>query len=97
VSNGYHECDYTLEIEDVWKQPMKSVPRTNFRYVVQSLPCSVAARSTARYIQSHGKDMKKTRWTVDAKAIEQAMTTELPGLTKEEVTSIETTCYRFRQ
>ena len=76
---------------------MKSVPRTNFRYVVQSLPCSAAARSTARYIQAHGEDMKKTRWTVDAKAIEQAMTTELPGLTKEEVTSIETTCYRFRQ
>ena len=45
VSNGYHECDYTLEIEDVWKQPMKSVPRTNFRYVVQSLPCSAPRRS----------------------------------------------------
>lgn len=97
VSNGYHECDYTLEIEDVWKQPMKSVPRTNFRYVVQSLPCSAAACSTARYIQAHGEAMKKTRWTVDAKAIEQTMTTELPNLTTEDVKSIETTCYRFYQ
>ena len=64
---------------------MKSVPRTNFRYVVQSLPCSAAARSTAQYIQAHGEAMKKTRWTVDAKAIEQAMNTATAVLSEQEV------------
>ena len=97
VSNGYHECDYTLEIEDVWKQPMKSVPRTNFRYVVQSLPYSKAAAAIAAYVKMHGEDMKKSRWAVDVKTIEEAMTSECLEATKEEAEDIETTWYRSGQ
>lgn len=73
VSNGYHECDYTLEIEEVWKQPMKAVRRTNFRYAVQCRPYSKAAAAVIAYVRGHGAYMKKTGWTVDAAAIESAM------------------------
>ena len=31
VSNGYHECDFTLEIEDIMKEPHQAIPRTRFR------------------------------------------------------------------
>ena len=71
VSNGYHECDYTLEIEEVWKQPMKAVPRTNFHYVVASLPYSNAAAAITAYMASHIADLRPARWVVDAKEIEK--------------------------
>lgn len=95
VSNGYHECDYTLEIEEVWKQPMKAVPRTNFRYVVQSLPYSSAARSIAAYIKNHADTMKSARWVVDANAIEHAMTSTSPQISKETLSWVEKHCYYF--
>ncbi len=37
VSNGYHECDFTLEIEDIMKEPHQAIPRTRFRYLKRSL------------------------------------------------------------
>ncbi len=73
VSNGYHECDYTLEIEEVWKQPMKAVPRTNFRYVVQSLPYSQAAKAIAMQMKRHVQDLAFNRWVVDTSEIEADM------------------------
>lgn len=94
VSNGYHECDYTLEIEEVWKQPMKAVPRTNFRYVVQSLPYSHGAVCIADYIQKHAAEMQSSRWVVDSAAIEQAMTAELPSISRETIAWIEKNCYQ---
>ena len=51
VSNGYHECDFTLEIEDIMKEPHQAIPRTRFRYLRRSLPESRMARgctNTAR-------------------------------------------------
>ncbi|MCH4166128.1 MAG: hypothetical protein LKF74_05345 [Megasphaera sp.] len=69
VSNGYHECDYTLEIEEVWKQPMQAVPRTNFRYVVTSLPYSNAAAAIVSYMKNHLQDMVPSLWVVDAAEI----------------------------
>ena len=49
------------------------------------------ARQTARRRQSE----KAARQA--AQTAEQAMGTELPSLTQEDVKSIETTCYRFHQ
>ncbi len=88
VSNGYHECDYTLEIEDVWKQPMKAVLRTQFRYVVQSLRYSNAAAATAAYMKDHLSDLAFSRWVVDASAIEKAMNQPVQPPAPEEVQAI---------
>ena len=73
VSNGYHECDYTLEIEEVWKQPMKAVPRTNFQDVVQSLPYSQAAKAIAEHMKQHLPDLAFNRWVVETNEIERFM------------------------
>lgn len=90
VSNGYHECDYTLEIEEVWKQPMKAVPRTNFRYVIQSLPYSQAANATAFYMGQHVQDLAFNRWVVAPDDIESLMQTSL-DVTADIITDIKRT------
>ncbi|WP_301859760.1 hypothetical protein [uncultured Megasphaera sp.] len=88
ISNGYHECDYTLDIEDVWKQPMQAVLRTNFRYVVQSLPYSKAAQATAAYMKQHLQDLAFSRWVVDTKAIEELMHSDLPPVTEDDIQAL---------
>lgn len=88
VSNGYHECDYTLEIEEVWKHPMKAVPRTNFNYVLQSLSCSRAAVCTAAYIKAHKKEMIQSQWVVDADAIQASCSGAPPAVTPADIAAI---------
>lgn len=87
VSNGYHECDYTLEIEEVWKQPMKAIPRQQLRYVIQCLPYSRAARAAAVYLQDHADTLAFNQWVVDAGAIEQLMKAE-PVVTPADIAAI---------
>ncbi|WP_293988704.1 hypothetical protein [uncultured Megasphaera sp.] len=70
VSNGYHECDYTLEIEEVWKQPMKAVPRAYFRFVKAALPYSNGARAIVRWMADHKEELAPALWVVDTKEIE---------------------------
>ncbi len=84
VSNGYHECDYTLEIEEGWKQPIKAVLRANFRYVLQCLPYSKAAAAVAAYVRKHGKAMRGTGWTVEVNEIEETMEGDIPCISPQD-------------
>lgn len=88
ISNGYHECDYTLEIEDVWKQPAKAVPPSHIKYVLHSLEISKYAAATAIYLKDHSADVKASRWVVDVPAIENIATQPLPVLTREDIQTI---------
>lgn len=90
ISNGYHECDYTLDIEDVWKQPTKAVPPSHIKYVLQSLKDSSYAVATAQYILAHPEDVKAARWVVDVKAIEKARQGELSPVTAADIQSLKT-------
>ena len=89
ISNGYHECDYTLDIEDVWKQPTKAIPPSHFRYVLDSLPVSNYARSAAMYLVTHGADLQPSRWVVDVAAIEEAAQKPVPPLTADMVKDLK--------
>ena len=91
VSNGYHECDYTLEIEEVWKQPMKAVPRSHFRYVKAALPYSQGARAIATWMKDHAHDLAPARWVIDTKAIEALRKGPNLTITDEDIASIEKT------
>ena len=95
VSNGYHECDYTLEIEEVWKQPMKAVPRTNFRYVVQSLPYSQAAKAVAVHMKQHVQQLAFNRWVVNTSEIEASMGQPLEDVAAATIAQIEKTYQSF--
>lgn len=88
ISNGYHECDYTLEIEDVWKQPAKAVPPSHIRYVLGSLKDSAYAASTALYLRNHGEEVKASRWVVDVSTIEKNAASPLPVLTQEDIRAV---------
>lgn len=89
VSNGYHECDYTLEIEEVWKQPAKAIPRDHFRYVKASLDISNTARAMVHWMAAHTQEMKDARWSVDVAAIEELAKTPQAEPTDEEIKTIE--------
>ena len=91
VSNGYHECDYTLEIEEVWKQPMKAVPRSRFRYVKAALPYSQGARAIATWMKDHANDLAPALWVVDTKAIEALRKGPDLIVTDEDIAIIEKT------
>lgn len=92
ISNGYHECDYTLEIEEVWKQPMKAVPRSYFRYVKKALPDSQYARAIAFWMKDHTKELAPALWVVDTKAIETIYKQGAPDEIKtEDIAAIEKT------
>ncbi len=95
VSNGYHECDYTLEIEEVWKQPMKAVPRTNFRYVVQSLPYSQAAKAVALHMKQHVQQLAFNRWVVNTSEIEASMGQQLEDVAADTIAQIEKAYQNF--
>lgn len=69
VSNGYHECDFTLEIEDIMKEPHKAIPRRRFRYLLRSLPESRLAQCAARWLYEHRTELRLGRWIVDEAAI----------------------------
>jgi len=90
ISNGYHECDYTLDIEDVWKQPTKAVPPSHIKYVLQSLNDSTYALATAQYIKDHAADVRAARWVVDVKAIKAARTQALQPLQPADIAAIKT-------
>lgn len=91
VSNGYHECDYTLEIEEVWKQPMKAVPRSHFRYVKAALPYSQGARAIATWMKDHAAELAPALWVVDTQAIEALRQGPDLTVTDEDIASIEKT------
>lgn len=91
VSNGYHECDYTLEIEEVWKQPMKAVPRSHFRYVKAALPYSQGAQAIATWMKDHANDLAPALWVVDTKAIEALRKGPDLIVTDEDIAIIEKT------
>ena len=69
ISNGYHECDYTLDIEDYCRRPMKAVPRRTFRYLKKSLPLSSTAACTLAYMRDHANEMAAALWVVDDETI----------------------------
>lgn len=92
VSNGYHECDYTLEIEEVWKQPMKAVPRSHFRYVKKALTNSQYARAIATWMKDHTQELAPALWVVDTKAIETIHSQGAPEeIQAEDIAAIEKT------
>ena len=91
VSNGYHECDYTLEIEEVWKQPMKAVPRSHFRYVKAALPYSQGARAIATWMKDHAAELAPALWVVDTQAIEALRQGPDLTVTDEDIAIIEKT------
>ena len=91
VSNGYHECDYTLEIEEVWKQPMKAVPRSHFRYVKAALPYSQGARAITTWMKDHANDLAPALWVVDTQAIEALRQGPDLTVTNEDIAIIEKT------
>lgn len=90
ISNGYHECDYTLDIEDVWKQPTKAVPPSHLRYVIASLPYSRYAVAAATYILTHRADLRASQWVVDVSAIEALARQDLPPLTTAQIRQLNT-------
>lgn len=95
ISNGYHECDYTLEIEEVWKQPMKAVPRSYFRYVKKALPDSQYARAIAAWMKDHTQELAPALWVVDTKAIEEIKKNGAPDEIKaSDLAAIEKTFVR---
>lgn len=71
VSNGYHECDFTLEIEDLLKEPHKAIPHSRWKYVKKSLDESRMARCIAHWLRRQGPEFAKGQYVVDEKAIEQ--------------------------
>lgn len=91
VSNGYHECDYTLEIEEVWKQPMKAVPRAYFRYVKAALPYSNGARAIVRWMADHKEELAPALWVVDTKEIETLRQDGDVKVSDKDVTDVEAT------
>ncbi|MGE1061922.1 hypothetical protein NXG27_04675 [Megasphaera paucivorans] len=92
ISNGYHECDYTLEIENVWKQPAKSIPRTNFSYVLQSLPISNIALCTLAYMRDHCAELRPSLWIVDDTAIWNMFKSGyIPSITKKDIITVAAT------
>ena len=72
VSNGYHECDFTLEIEDIMKEPHQAIPRTRFRYLKRSLSESRMARCCAQWLYEHRQNLRRNHWIVDETAIEKS-------------------------
>jgi hypothetical protein len=92
ISNGYHECDYTLEIEEVWKQPTKSIPRAYFNYVCRSIPTSQIASCVLAYMKTHINEMLPSLWVVDATAIwEQYEKGPTPSTTNVDMTAVAAT------
>ncbi|MCI1820841.1 MAG: hypothetical protein LKI76_06300 [Megasphaera sp.] len=92
ISNGYHECDYTLEIENVWKQPAKSIPRTNFSYVLKSLPISNIALCTMAYMRDHRTELRPSLWIVDDTAIWNMFKSgHIPSITKKDIIAVAST------
>ena len=92
VSNGYHECDFTLEIEDIMKEPHQAIPRTRFRYLKRSLAESRIARCCAKWLYEHHQDLRRNHWIVDETAIEKAYDTgEDPEITDTMVRELEQT------
>lgn len=75
VSNGYHECDFTLEIEDILKEPHKAIPYCCWKYVKKSLPESRMARCIAHWLVHRGPDFAKGQYIIDDNAIEQKYNT----------------------
>lgn len=92
VSNGYHECDFTLEIEDIMKEPHQAIPRTRSRYLKRSLAESRIARCCAKWLYEHHQDLRRNHWIVDETAIEKAYDTgEDPEITDTMVRELEQT------
>ena len=92
VSNGYHECDFTLEIEDIMKEPHQAIPRARFRYLKRSLTESRIARCCAKWLYEHHQDLRRNHWIVDETAIEKAYDTgEDPEITDTMVRELEQT------
>lgn len=89
ISNGYHECDYTLDIEDVWKQPTKAIPPSHLRYVIDSLRLSNYARGAANYLLQHSDELRPARWVVDVTAIEEAAQQPIPPLTSKDIDQLK--------
>lgn len=92
VSNGYHECDFTLEIEDIMKEPHQAIPRARFRYLKRSLIESRIARCCAKWLYEHRQDLRRNHWIVDETAIEKAYDTgEDPEITDTMMNELEQT------
>lgn len=95
IGNGYHECDYTLDIEEEWKQPVKSVPRQHFKYLCQSLSSSHAAACVLYYMKDHRADMVPSLWAIDEKALAKLLTQAAPPeITKADVAAVAATYIR---
>lgn len=92
ISNGYHECDFTLDIESFLQQPRKSVPRSCFKYVIKSMADSPVAACVIAYMKEHITELSPALWTVDDQAIWTLYKTgAVPTITKDDIDEIAAT------
>ena len=90
VSNGYHECDFTLELEDLVRDAKKALPRRHFRYLKPALPESRMAACTAAWLYEHRRDFAAGTCLIDDRAVRQAYAAgKAPQLTADQLQAID--------
>lgn len=96
ISNGYHECDFTLDIEDFLKQSHPSIPRTHFKYVCRSLKISRAAACIVAYMNEHLNELIPSLWSVDDQEIWALYKSQtVPPITQEVIKQVAATYHKF--